>query len=675
MMARSQQNITSLFILACLTFCYNVNNNILSCWAFLPSTLTTNRLQLMLPTVSSSFCRDQQVQRQRQRRLGQHSPLSTRLFYRSSDRTNRKNNNHDDSYDKEDGQEEDLNNHPFNRRRQQEEQEAVAFRRHMEQVRWLQRSFYTTSTSFMDNPNQATCQLQSSTGRLLQLPLWRDAQWYVPGRSNVLEISDPVYTHMFESILYKPQPWCFGHLYLQPQDQQQAQLHIWKDLSTSSDAVVSPSSTSSSSTAAAPAPAVLGCLMHIADFRRMADGRLLLLVHALERFVVTDIVRQLPYAIVHAQILPDTEEIDPLLLDVLHHPGITENTLREPRAMAVLESVNFHPYEYDPHHSFSTISSSRHHHHHHHHQSQRQQQDHPDRRLAVGDRNNSNLMLPPSFLPPPSQLPLEENLSLADIAKVLPFCPFSKISIQEAQSTNIIVTTTSTSTTTRNNNAKVTMSSKPARNDDTSTDSMVVNTTPTTDQQDEPSLEYQLLQRGILQVPPMDPDFFLATTSSSSSTPSPSSSSVSSSHLSIEMLERDLWLAMNYFLVTTKWPVSPILLSLLPPLQPQDEMWPDGFVLYKIANDLTQLETMDHDFVAVSSDYPSYRRQRRLSFSAAYLLEDYYQHSNNKKWANTHAKPSLQKKLLLSIPSTKQRLRVVLERFLQWQHQHWGEFQ
>jgi hypothetical protein len=36
--------------------------------------------------------------------------------------------------------------------------------------------------------------------------------------------------------------------------------------------------------------------------------------------------------------------------------------------------------------------------------------------------------------------------------------------------------------------------------------------------------------------------------------------------------------------------------------------------------------------------------------------------------------PSLQE-LLLSIPSTKQRLRLVLERFLQWQYQHWGDFQ
>jgi hypothetical protein len=281
--------------------------------------------------------------------------------------------------------------------------------------------------------------------------------------------------------------------------------------------------------------------------------------------------------------------------------------------------------------------------------------------------NQNNLIMPPPlpFLPPPPQqlLPVQQDLSLADIAKVLPFCPFAKVSIQEAQS----------STTRYNNANNVIMPSRESTlNDDTSTDSVVVNSAPSppANQEERLSLEYQLLHRGILQVPPMDPDFIVDTTASTTSS---STTTTTTSNLSIvDTLERDLWLAMNYFLVTTKWPVSPILLSLLPPLQQhgEEQKWPQDFILYKIANELAQLETMEHDFVVVSSDYPAYRRQRRLSFSAAFLLEEYYQ----TKLGNVEAGQSL-KRLLLRIPSTKQRLRVVLERFLQWQHQHWGEFQ
>ncbi|KAG7343391.1 ATP-dependent protease La LON substrate-binding domain containing protein [Nitzschia inconspicua] len=564
-------------------------------------------------------------------RQGRKSMPFTCLFYKSSNRSNSNSNNSNNS------NMDDLNNHPFNRRRQQEESEAMAFQKHMEQVRSLQMSFYTTSTSFMDNPKQPACQLQMSTGRLLQLPLWRDAQWHVPGRSNVLEITDPVYTHMFESILYKPQPWCFGHLYLEepivlhdsksnaptitPLSKAEQPLYTWENTPTSLDpkttAAASTHTSVTSAAASSSSSAVLGCLMHIADYRRMSDGRLLILAHAMERFVVTDVVRQLPYSVVHAQILPDTEEIDPLLLDVLN-PQLLEADLAEARAMAVQESVQFHAYEYDPHHSFSTTVLKQ-----------------PTSRLA-GDMNSSNFVLPP--LPPQQQLQIHECLSPADIAKVLPFCPFAKIPLDEAKS--------------RSNAAKAAAAVEEVTDDNRSTSNSAITPSP---EQNEPSLEYRLLHRGILKVPPIDPDF----------------SATSSHSMSIEELEHELWLAMNYFLVTTKLPVSPILLSLLPPLkEEQKEKWPQDFLLYKVANDLEKLESMEHDFVPVPQDYPAYRRQRRLSFSAAYLLEDYYE----SKLGDAKEGQSL-KKLLLSIPSTKQRLRVVLEKFLQWQQQTWGEFQ
>jgi Lon protease-like protein len=498
----------------------------------------------------------------------------------------------------------DLDNHPFNRRRQQEESEKMAFERHMATVRSLQLNYYTTSVSHLDNPKQPACTLQEHTGRLLHLPLWRDAQTHLPGRSHVLEISDPIYTNMFESILYKPQPWCFGHLYSQdetdnstPATVEPHTLSTWQDVGRDDSLFCSP---------------VLGCLMHIADYRRMSDGRLLLLVHAMERFGVTDVLQKLPYSIVNAQVLPDVEEIDPLLLEELH-PDLTEADLQEARAMAVQESVRYHAYEYDPHHSFSDdviISTI---------------VDTNPSRLA-GSMNSSNFPLPP--LPPQQQIQVQEHqeISKAAIAKVLPFCPFSKTPLEDL------------SLSVKSNHAGTGSNNDASANAD---DTLAPNT---------PSLEYRLLHRGILQVPPTDPDF-------------------ASHDMTLEELEHQLWLAMNHFLVTTKLPVSPILLSLLPP-ETEEQVWPKDFLLDKIAVNLDSMERFQHDFVVVSPDYPAYRRQRRLSFSAAYLLEDYYEtkHGHGKQGQSLKA-------LLLSIPSTRQRLRVVLERFLQWQQQAWGEFQ
>ena len=119
------------------------------------------------------------------------------------------------------------------------------------------------------------------------------------------------------------------------------------------------------------------------------------------------------------------------------------------------------------------------------------------------------------------------------------------------------------------------------------------------------------------------------------------------SSLSIDELEERLWLALNDFLKGTRTPVSPILLGLLP----VDRTWPEDFLLERIATVVEKQTQLDHKYVRVSADYPALRRQKRLSYSAAALLER-PQHKVN-AW----------REQLLAIPSAKDRLAFVLQRF------------
>jgi len=336
--------------------------------------------------------------------------------------------------------------------------------------------------------------------------------------------------------------------------------------------------------------------MNISDYRRLADGRLLLLVHAMERFVVTRVQQKLPYSIVTAQILPDAEEIDPAV-----DFGLTfsENDLAVPRALAVQESVRFHAYEYDRDHV-----------------------------LPVDDRSDLQV----------------SDITGSAIARVLPYCPFSKTLEPPIPTYNQALPETPPTTNTAISNKSEAL----------------------------PSLEYRLLSRGVYQTPLIDPEF------------------PQRINLSSDELEYQLWLAINNFLIQTRTPVSPVLLGLLPV---HLDIWPTSipsiplpisasgssrsnnsteidwnipskpFALKQIVSDLASLDSVEHDFVQVSPDYPPHRRQRRLSYSAAHLLE-----------SNSDIANELRPKLL-AIPSTRQRLRMVLEKFDLWQESKWGEFQ
>lgn len=139
------------------------------------------------------------------------------------------------------------------------------------------------------------------------------------------------------------------------------------------------------------------------------------------------------------------------------------------------------------------------------------------------------------------------------------------------------------------------------------------------------TLEERLVKGHILEEPNLDPEL---------------------TKLSIDEVEERLWFALNDFLKSTRTPVSPILLGLLP----VGRHWPKSFVLERIANAVAEQTTLDHKYVRISAEYPALRRQKRLSYSAAALLED---PTGVNAW----------RRQLLSIPSTKDRLAFVLQRF------------
>jgi len=140
-------------------------------------------------------------------------------------------------------------------------------------------------------------------------------------------------------------------------------------------------------------------------------------------------------------------------------------------------------------------------------------------------------------------------------------------------------------------------------------------------------------------------------------------SSFSSIDASINDVEQQIWIAINdYFRSQSKLvsknstadrttPIPPNLLFLLP----QNERWHKNL---EISTNISALTVLDF--------YPSYRRQRRLSYAAICLLEHRMEATDGFESIKQH---------VLEIPSLRDRLLVVLSYFLQMNKQLMGEFQ
>jgi len=498
--------------------------------------------------------------------------------------------------------------HRHNHKESDDEDAARRRRRsHMQAVRSLQVAFYksaapsssrsnaetSTATSSSSSIHYADRLMDWSSGRIWNLPLWRVPWMEVPGRSNVWNVHEPMYTNLFETILHSEPPWLVGHLYSptaaaaatgsqktkqkinrkkndkgmanQEEDNNQDawyKLQTWKQRAELLAKAKNNNNNSFQATPSSSVPSsVIGTLLKIADYRRMEDGRLLLLVQSIERFIVTDIVQELPYAKAHVQLLPDIEEVEDSDWKDTRH----EHEIAPARALAVAESlVRWHRYEYE------------------------------------------NTMLP---LPLQSDLPAHQVIGSA-LAKVLPYAPYSSVIHVETLAHESLETAQWGPTERRRQQQQ-----KHQPHDYVSSESnssLSYNNMTST----ESTLEHCLEQQGILR-------------GYNSSLPSLVHHSLR--ELSLDQLEIRLWLALNDFLKQTRTPVSPILLGLLPHLAAEKEQnepasaslfaWPADFVLEKIAQAIDEQTVLDHKYVRVSPFYPALRRQKRLSYSAAALLE------------------------------------------------------
>lgn len=455
------------------------------------------------------------------------------------------------------------------------EGEQEEFKRKMALVRNLQMSYYKSN-------NFTHSSFDPASGTIADLPLWRVGWTELPGRSNILSVHEAMYTNMFESLLYKEKPWYIGHLYLPKGSENMKR-----------DVAATPNETNNKAYKLKtwddeiqegedkeyPRSAVVGTLMRIADYRRMEDGKLLLLVEALERFVVTNVKQELPYSIADVQLLPDTEEVDP---DVWVD-SCTEGEIRDARSLALVESFQrYHPYEYDE--TFQLPIPQK-------------------KDLQTQDIHGSLLTLMVPYVP------LSKTADLSKLTSKPLHFDLSEGKLEETNEAELVVEINEEET----------------------------QQTEVKDEQ--PCLEQQLLKGKILKdfVHPDD----------------------SVMNLSLDELEYKVWIEINHFLSSTKTPVSPVLLGLVP----VGIEWPTNFHLRKIANGIANRTDLKHNFVQVSPLLPTHRRLRRLSYSATTLLEN---------------KPGMEglKQELLECASTRGRLVMILEKLEEYNSESvWGEFE
>lgn len=379
----------------------------------------------------------------------------------------------------------------------------------MDVVRSLQSSYYKSS------PDSSAPSLDEDGLIMRDLPLWR-VQWTeLPGRSNLLNVHDATYTNMFEIILNGPKPWYVGHLYLPDGSRNLVapkeycyELKTWRDEVRDEQR---PEKRRRS--------AVVGTLMRINDFRRMVDGRLLILVQGMERFVVEEIVQPVPYSKAHVRIVPDYDN------DNNNNNGKPTTTninyLDSPAS-----SFCYHDYEYE------TV--------------------------------------------PMLSLPKRDYLESTDITgdavtKVLPFVPYA--------------------------------------NDYHVQEPLLVSTPDDDDKERSAAMtRKEMIDGFILREPPIHPEVVKASTK----------------HLNLDELEERLWVALEDLCTKTHFRLPPEVLSLLPP---DCSGWsgpkPPSFL---------------------SPNYPTWRRQRRLSFAASAFLE------------STELGAGM-RQIWLETPSTRSRLR------------------
>ena len=417
----------------------------------------------------------------------------------------------------------------------------------MEIIRSLQDTYYKDQ---MDD-EEKVC-FQNESFEVFNLPLWRVNWWELPGRTNVLSVHEGIYTHMFERLIRRhdnlekgDSEWYsgmfFGHLFRSSASSSSDQLCSYQDITSNPD----------DSTGDNPNAEVIGTLMRVVDYRRRVDGKLLLLVQALDRFVVTKVVQSVPYGIANVKIIPDVEEI------------------RKTRTFS--SSFKFMNYEHDP-----------------------------------------KVVLP---------LPLSSDLSVQDvygpsIAMLMPYTTFSNEVSELFHCYDDDIKEDNAST---------------IHNDDIYNEDKIKETI-------DLELVDCLLSKNVLYQ-----NFY--------SHPEISTTS-DDEKLTCDELELQVWTKLHEFQIVTGKVLPSALLSLLP-TEPSKNSNRMSNIVHNIPYQLVEqvLETMnDKNICLLHHSYPAYRRQKRLSYTAAGILEHFRLRDTQDF-----------RKQLLSFASTKDRLRFISE--------------
>jgi hypothetical protein len=218
------------------------------------------------------------------------------------------------------------------------------------QIASLKKSFYSAPTSRDERiPEEeqvgtptATAGEVSLLGVLRDMPLCRWEMTMLPGYNQVLNVWQPMYTHMFETIIAKEEPWYYVHLQTPGGS---------KNLMNPEFGLDNPDSKT---------PRV-GVLMRVIKAERRQDSRLTCVVQGLSRVRVLEETQKEPYARATVQHLPDDEltrvyysraqEI--LLARVSNEPAGTQVGVRRvegwvhtvAHAAAVASQVGWQPFE------------------------------------------------------------------------------------------------------------------------------------------------------------------------------------------------------------------------------------------------------------------------------------------------------------------------------------------
>mmetsp|Transcript_7690 Transcript_7690/g.10071 ORF Transcript_7690/g.10071 Transcript_7690/m.10071 type:complete len:465 (+) Transcript_7690:103-1497(+) len=202
----------------------------------------------------------------------------------------------------------------------------------MRMVRQIQKSFYLG-----EGGDLVQALSDDDPTILTQVPLWR-VQWTeLPGYQNVLNVHVAHYTHMFRRILSGPKPWFFGHIYL-PGGSENLDNPTYRLLEPNGN-----SNTENSSKAT-----TVGTLMKVTDYKFLKDGRLTLIVQAMERFRVVEATQHVPYAIATIQRDPDMESILVRNSENDDSIGNNDNENKNLVAAAVEETLEWSDWEFRP---------------------------------------------------------------------------------------------------------------------------------------------------------------------------------------------------------------------------------------------------------------------------------------------------------------------------------------